>query len=133
MRRRDISKSTILGVAMAAVIPAVSRAKNAHHNENVVFTEDNPGHWAAVTGLHVPKVTVSGRALTIETPHPMDESHYIVSHTVVLANGRFLDRKTFTPQDRPISEHTLPTNYTGQVTITSTCNRHDWWVTSISV
>ena len=70
-------------------MPVVSQAKTAGRDENVLFTEDNPGHWAAVAGRLVPKVTVTGRVLTMETPHPMDETHYIVSHAVVLASGRF--------------------------------------------
>jgi superoxide reductase len=83
--------------------------------------------------LHIPETTVAGGKLTIKTPHPMSEAHYIVSHTVVLADGTFLSRKTFTYKDEPVSEHALPAGYTGKVTVTSTCNQHDWWAKSISV
>ncbi len=99
--------------------------------ENVIFTEEDPGHWKAVEKIHIPIVTVEGDKLTARTPHPMSEPHYIVSHTVVLGDGTFLDRKTFTWKDHPVSVHTLPAGYKG--TVTSTCNRHDWWVKVVSV
>lgn len=100
---------------------------------NIVFTEANPGHWQSVTQLHVPNVSVSGDQLSIVTPHPMSEAHYIVSHSVVLENGRFLGRETFSWQDQPASTHTLPAGYSGRVTVTSTCNLHDFWVKTITV
>jgi len=133
MQRRDFAKSTLLGVVMAAALPVASSAENADPNMNVVFTESDPGHWAKVQALHVPTTTVAGGKLTIKTPHPQSEAHYIVSHTVVLADGTFLSRKTFTSKDDPISEHTLPAGYTGKVTVTSTCNQHDWWAKTVSV
>jgi superoxide reductase len=133
MQRRDFAKSTILGVVMATAMPAVSRAEAAEPDKNVVFTEADPGHWEKVKALHIPETTVAGGKLTIKTPHPMSEAHYIVSHTVVLGDGTFVSRKTFTYKDEPVSEHTLPAGYTGKVTVTSTCNQHDWWAKSISV
>lgn len=68
----------------------------------------------------MPDVSVSSGVLTVTTPHPMSEVHYIVSHTVVLKGGVFLDRKTFTYTDQPVSTHTLPAGYKGEVLITST-------------
>jgi superoxide reductase len=133
MKRRDFATSAILGAAMAAVLPVAGKAETADPTENVVFTESDPGHWAKVVALHVPETTVTGGKLTIKTPHPQSEVHYIVSHTVVLEDGKFLGRKTFTYKDEPISEHTLPAGYTGKVTVTSTCNQHDWWTKGISV
>ena len=133
MQRREFAKSAILGVAMATATSGASGAESADAYKNVVFTEDDPGHWAKVENLHIPETTVAGGKLTIKTPHPMSEAHYIVSHTVVLGDGTFLSRKTFTYKDEPVSEHTLPTGYTGKVTVTSTCNLHDWWAKSISV
>jgi superoxide reductase len=131
MQRRNIAKSALAGAALA-VLPVAAKA-DADQNANVVFTAADPGHWAGVEALHIPIVTVSGGTLTIKTPHPMSVPHYIVSHTVVLADGKFLDRKTFTHADQPVSTHTLPAGYTGPVTITSTCNLHDFWVKTISV
>jgi superoxide reductase len=132
MQRRDFAKSTMLGVTLAAALPVASRAASPDPNENVLFTESEPGHWAKVVHLHVPETTVAGGKLTVKTPHPQSETHYIVSHTVVLADGKFLGRKTFSYKDAPVSEHMLPAGYAGKVTVTSTCNQHDFWVKSIS-
>jgi superoxide reductase len=63
----------------------------------------------------------------------MSEAHYIVSRTVVLADGTFVSRKTFTYRDEPVSKHALSAGYSGRVTVTSTRNQHDWWAKSVSV
>ena len=131
MQRRNIAKSALAGAAFA-VLPVAAKA-DADPNANVVFTKEDPGHWGGVSELHIPVVSVTGSTMTIKTPHPMSEPHYIVSHTVVLSDGKFLDRKTFTYKDQPVSVHTLPAGYTGPVIITSTCNLHDFWVKSVSV
>ena len=131
MQRRQLATRTLAGAALAAVLPVTAQA--ASHNENVVFTAADPGHWAGVEALHVPVLTLASSTLTVKTPHPMSAPHYIVSHTVVLAGGQFLDRKTFVPTDTPVSTHTLPAGYKGKVTVTSTCNLHDFWVKTITV
>ena len=58
---------------------------------------------------------------------------FIVSHSVVLGGGQYLGRKTFTPADMPVSTYTLPAGYKGPVTVTSTCNLHDFWTATITV
>lgn len=132
MQRRDFAKSTIVGLAIAAM-PAAARAAAGKAYENVVFTEADPGHWAKVVALHVPQATAAGGKLTVKTPHPQSETHYIVSHSVVLADGTFVSRKTFSYKDEPVSEHTLPAGYTGDVSVTSTCSQHDYWVKTFTV
>ncbi|MEI9890197.1 MAG: desulfoferrodoxin family protein [Caulobacteraceae bacterium] len=67
------------------------------------------------------------------TPHPMSEDHFIVSHSVVLDGGKYLGRAVFTPKSQPVSTHELPAGYKGKVTVTSTCNLHDFWVAAITV
>jgi len=52
---------------------------------------------------------------------------------VVLDGGKYLDRKVFTPKDTPESMFTLPAGYRGKVMVTSTCNLHDLWMTTITV
>lgn len=133
MQRRDFAKSAVIGAVAAVAVPVASRAENGESYKNVVFTKEDPGHWANVEKLHVPETSVSGGKLTVKTPHPMSAKHYIVSHTVVLGDGSFLSRKTFTYKDEPVSEHVLPAGYKGKVTVTSTCNLHDWWATRVSV
>jgi superoxide reductase len=133
MQRRDFAKSAIFGLAATTALPVAVMAAEGDPNENVLFTESNPGHWAKVVASHTPQASVADGKVTIKTPHGQSETHYIVSHSVVLASGAFVSRKTFTYQDEPVSEHVLPAGYKGKVTITSTCNQHDYWVATISV
>ena len=133
MNRRHAATSALTAAAASLILPAAARAQSMHHEKNVIFTADDPGHWSGVEALHIPVTTVADGVLTVKTPHPMTAPHFIVSHTVVLAGGKFLDRKTFTYTDQPISTHTLPDGYTGKVIVTSTCNLHDFWVKTITV
>ena len=134
LRRRDFAKTAIFGAAAAVGLPAApARAAAPGAEDNLVFTKDAPGHWAGKEATHVPVATVQGGVLTVKTPHPMSEEHYIVSHSVVLEGGKYLDRQVFTPKDQPTSTHNLPAGYKGKVTVTSTCNLHDFWVASITV
>ena len=136
LRRRDFAKVAFLGAA-AASLPAAANAQGMMManmaNKNVIFTKENPAHWAGKEATHVPVATVTGSALNVKTPHPMSDAHFIVSHSVVLADGTYLDRKVFTPKDTPESNFTLPAGYRGRVTVTSTCNLHDFWATTITV
>ncbi|MGC9236506.1 MAG: desulfoferrodoxin family protein [Thiomonas sp.] len=132
MQRRTFVTTALAGAASTVALPRLAQAAPGEEWTNVVFTESDPGHWKDVEKLHVPQVKIDGRKLTVTTPHPMSEAHYIVSHTVVLEGGKFLDRKTFNWKDQPTSEHTLPDGYKGKVTVTSTCNLHDWWVKSVT-
>ncbi len=135
MERRDFVRAAVSGAAVAAGVGLAGSAEAAGNGTwtNVVFTESDPGHFAKVEKLHVPLVVHEGGMLKVTTPHPMSEPHYIVSHTVVLEGGRFLSRKTFNWKDKPVSEHKLPAGYKGRVTVTSTCNLHDWWVKDVMV
>jgi superoxide reductase len=129
--RRDLARLALTGAALAALPSAANAA--ADPNQNIIFTKDDPAHWAGKEATHVPQVTASGSMLMVKTPHPMTDAHFIVSHTVVLDGGRYLDRKVFTPKDQPESMFTLPAGYKGKVMITSTCNLHDLWMTTITV
>lgn len=133
LRRRDFAKTALFGAAAVALPATAARAATPAGDNNVVFTKDDPGHWAGKEATHVPVATVEGGVLTVKTPHPMSEAHYIVSHSVVLDGGQYLGRAAFTPKDQPVSTHTLPAGYKGKVTVTSTCNLHDFWVASLTV
>ncbi|OIQ88582.1 desulfoferrodoxin [mine drainage metagenome] len=136
MERRQFVRAALTASASAAAGAALSNPAEAASPAtltNVVFSEDDPGHFAAVKALHVPQVEVDAGSLKVTTPHPMSEAHYIVSHTVVLGDGTFVSRKTFSWRDHPVSMHKLPAGYKGQVTVTSTCNLHDWWVKTVTV
>jgi superoxide reductase len=134
----DRRKFIALGsIASTLAVPAIGRAATMGGADtklpNLVFTEQDPGHWGALEKLHVPQTETMGDTLKVTTPHPMSEPHYIVSHTVVLEGGKFLSRKTFNWKDKPVSEHKLPMGYKGRIYVTSTCNLHDFWVKEIDI
>jgi superoxide reductase len=133
MNRRDLLMRALTGAAAVAALPGIATAAEAGGWTNVVFTEDNLGHWKGREATHLPVVQVEGGKVTVRTPHGMSEAHYIVSHSVVLADGSFVDRKTFTWKDEPVSECTLPAGYKGKISVTSTCNLHDMWVKTVTV
>jgi superoxide reductase len=133
--RRDFARTAFLGAVAATALPTAGRAAAADPNQNLVFTAADPAHWAGKEATHVPTVTVTvtGSTLDVKTPHPMTDAHFIVSHSVVLADGTYLGRAVFTPKDQPVSQHMLPAGYKGKVMVTSTCNLHDFWMTTITV
>jgi superoxide reductase len=133
MQRRNFSARALAGAALVTALPMAAKAESPARWQNVTFSKADPGHWAGVETLHVPVLSLAGQTLTVHTPHPMTQPHYIVSHTVVLAGGVFLDRKTFTPSDQPLSTHKLPAGYKGEVIVTSTCNLHDFWLEKLYV
>ena len=133
MDRRIFMSSAVAGLAAATSLAEPAQAMAMQEWTNVVFSADDPGHWGGqLAALHVPQVEVKDGMVSVTTPHPMTQNHYIVSHTVVLEGGRFLDRKTFSWNDKPVSTHALPAGYKGRITVTSTCNLHDWWVQEIT-
>lgn len=130
--RRAFARTALFGAA-AAALPLAKAAAATDPNQNVIFTAANPAHWAGKEATHVPTVTVTGSTLDVKTPHPMTDAHFIVSHSVVLADGTYVGRAVFTPKDQPVSQHALPAGYKGKVTVTSTCNLHDFWMTTVTV
>jgi superoxide reductase len=132
-RREFVAAAALTAAGGVAAMSRSAKAASEDALENIIFTQARPGHWKVVETLHVPVVTISGSKMTVRTPHPMSEPHYIVSHTVVLEDGKFLSRKTFTWKDEPVSEHALPAGYKGRVMVTSTCNQHDWWLKEVTV
>lgn len=133
--RREFLKSTLIiasGVALAK--SATAAVSMEGYPAGVIYTSDNAGQWMKKVGVHAPKVSKQGRTLTITTKHGMSEKHYIVRHTLVAADGEVLGAKTFYPDDEdPISTHVLPSGYKGKVYVTSFCNKHDFWMSEITV
>lgn len=126
-------RTFLAGSAAAAVLATTGgHAQAGGHKlppKNLIYTKENPGVWDAKKGSHAPLVEVAGGKVKITTPHPMSEEHFIVRHTLVLADGTVVGAKTFTPKDQPVSEYDLPTGYKGKIFGTSFCNQHDFWLT----
>jgi superoxide reductase len=132
--RRDFLKgSLVLGVAVTAGTARNAQAGSAFP-PGLVYTKDNPGRWAGKEGAHVPKVTVAGGKVTTLTPHPMTPPHFIVKHTLLTPEGKFIGEKTFTAVDpKAESTYDLPAGFKGALWDTSFCNLHDLWLTELTV
>lgn len=128
MQRRSFIQAAFASATGVALISSNAQAAETSSLENIVFSANDPGHWKGKEKSHVPTVEIKGDSLTVTTPHPMSDAHYIVSHSVVLPGGELLGRKTFTSKDAPISTYTLPAGFKGKLSVTSTCNQHDWWL-----
>lgn len=131
--RRDFLKTTATTASLLAIssIPQAAAAADMKF-KNIIYTQDDPGRWEGKQGAHVPQVMVTGSKVAVVTKHPMSNEHFIVRHTLVLANGAYVGSKTFTPTDKPQSEYELPTGYKGKFYVTSFCNLHDFWLAEVT-
>ncbi len=133
MNRRNFIATSASAAVLATVASRAQASDAALPPVNLIYTKENPGAWDAKKATHAPLVEVAAGKVKIITPHPMSEEHFIVRHTLVLANGTVVGAKTFTPKDQPISEYTLPAGYSGKIFATSFCNQHDFWLTEAKV
>jgi len=132
--RRNFLKTT----AAAAAVVVFGTGKQAgavdcKQFSGIVYTKDTPGMWEKKVGSHAPVVAVKNGNVTVTTNHGMSEAHFIVRHTLVLADGTVVGSKTFTPTDEPESTYVLPDGYKGDINATSFCNLHDFWLTKATV
>lgn len=132
--RREFLKTT----AVAASAIAVASGSKVFAGETasyagIVYTEQQQGQWEGKAGSHAPQVTVTDNKVFVVTAHPMTEPHFIVRHTVVLADGTVVGAKTFTAADKSEFSVQLPEGYKGNAYATSFCNMHDLWVTEFTV
>lgn len=131
--RRDFLKTSLIATG-GMLAGGTARASSDVPFAGVIYTADNPGQWAGKVNSHAPKVAVDSGKVTITTDHPMSVKHYIVRHTLVTPEGEVLGATTFTPADEePVSTHQLPEGYSGKLYATSFCNKHDFWLTELSV
>jgi superoxide reductase len=133
-RRTFIKGGLVAASAMALGSVDFAQANTAVPYTNVVYTAANPGRFAKKVGSHLPSVTVEGNKVTLFTKHGMSEKHFIVRHTLVLADGTVVGGKVFTGTDAEAkSTYELPAGYKGKVFATSFCNLHDFWVNEATV
>jgi superoxide reductase len=136
INRRDFLKTTAVAASIAAVgstATAFAADSASPSHAGIVYTKDQQGQWEGKAGSHAPEVKVEGGKVTVTTGHPMTEAHFIVRHTVVLADGKVIGGTTFTAADKPVSTVALPEGYKGKACATSFCNKHDLWLTEFTV
>ena len=129
-RRTFLERSLLIASALACGTLRTASA-SAQPFSGILYTPDNPGKWSGKAGSHAPQISIDGRQVTITTPHPMSQDHYIVRHTLVLSDGTVAGAKTFFPgkDTKAASTFTLPADYKATWYATSFCNLHDLWIT----
>jgi len=132
--RRQFLKDSLAFASAAVVSSAVGVQAASTFPVALIYTKEAPGRWAGKEGAHVAKVTVEGRNVRVVTPHPMTEKHFIVKHTLVTPEGKFIGEKTFANTDlKAESAYELPEGFKGTLWATSFCNLHDLWLFEFTV
>ncbi len=131
--RREFLKASLITTAAVAVSGRALASTKVNFPTGLIYTKEKPGRWSAKAKLHAPMVKVDGGKITITTPHPMTQEHYIVKHTLVSMDGKTLGETTFKSTDKLArSVFQLPAEH-GEYYATSFCNLHDFWVTVFTV
>ena len=130
-----ITRRMFIGGALAAFsatyLAGIKTTRAAMQQfKGVFYTQESPGKWKGKVKSHIPQISVEGRKVTITTPHPMSQGHYIVRHTLVLKDGTVAGEKTFFPVKdlKAVSTFELPEGCKSSFYATSFCNLHDLWV-----
>ncbi len=97
--RREFLKGSLAVAGAAAIGTAMQVQAASTFPVGLIYTKEAPGQWAGREDSHVPKVTVEGRNVKVVTPHRMTEIHFIVKHTLVTPEGKFIGEKTFANTD----------------------------------
>lgn len=134
IERRNFLKGAVVTVsALTLGIGSRVLASQSKPFAGIVYSKDNPGQWSAKVKSHAPEVKIEAGKVALKTVHPMSSEHFIVRHTLVLADGTVVGGKTFQPTDRAESSYDIPAGYKGKVYATSFCNKHDFWLTEVTV
>ena len=102
---------------------------------NVIYSEAEQGIWQGKAGSHAPVLTTKGDKGIIETKHGMSPAHYIVRHSIVDHADNVVFRHTFKYDDKEAkSSFDLSLLKKGEKYIAlSFCNKHDLWMSEVSV
>ncbi|MCM8535540.1 MAG: twin-arginine translocation signal domain-containing protein [Lentisphaeraceae bacterium] len=102
---------------------------------NIVFTKSNEGIWEGKSGSHVASLVLEGGKGSLVTKHGMSPAHYIVRHSIVTPEGEMVFANTFKYDDKKaVSELDLSALKKGQKYFAlSYCNKHDLWLSEISI
>jgi superoxide reductase len=132
--RREFLKGSIF-VAGAAILGSTVLVQAATtFPVALIYTREAPARWAGKEGAHAPKVTVEEKNVRVVTAHPMNQKHFIVKHTLVTPEAKFIGEKTFANTDPAAeSSYELPEGFRGTLWATSFCNLHDLWLTEFTI
>ncbi|NDV22087.1 desulfoferrodoxin family protein [Desulfovibrio sp. JC022] len=134
-RRKFMAMSAAATAAILMPVTNAAAGKSRKYPSNVVYTRKDPGVWSKKAGSHLPQVEVKNGKVIIRTLHPMTEKHYIVRHTLVDADGNIIGTKTFSNTDeKAVSRFKIPAGSKGKKFFaTSFCNKHDFWISPVTL
>ncbi len=139
-KRRDFLKLAVPG-SIAATFMATGCSTAANEVEcaanivgclpkNVVYSAENPGIWKGKAGSHAPIISNG----TIVTEHGMSPEHYIVRHSLVTLDGEAVFGHTFAYNDKKaVSKFDASKVKAGKYLAFSFCNKHDLWVSEVTI
>lgn len=141
--RRNFLKSASIAVPGSIAAAFMATGCNTASNEvecaaniigclpaNVIYSAANPGIWKGKAGSHAPAVSNG----TIVTKHGMSPEHYIVRHSLVTLEGESVFTHTFAYDDKDaVSRFDITKVKAGKYLAFSFCNKHDLWVSEVTV
>ncbi len=139
MQRRDFITLSAAGIGASLIAPTQVWAeadKAVTATRDIYYTKDAAGRWSGKIATHLPTITLekSGTKTSIKvvTAHEMKGyEHYIVKHTLLDKNYKFIDEHMFNPLEDKIAESVFTlTDYSGAIYVLSLCNKHDLWLNS---
>ena len=132
--RREFLKGSLVVAGAAIAGSGVAAQAASAFAVGLVYTKEAPGRWAGKEGAHAPQATAEGKNVTVVTPHPMTQKHFIVKQTLLTPEGKIIGEKTFENTDAAAkSSYALPEGFKGTLWATSFCNLHDLWLTEFTV
>ncbi|NDV26830.1 desulfoferrodoxin family protein [Desulfovibrio sp. JC010] len=134
-RRKFMAMSAAATAAILMPVTNAAAEKSRRYPSNVVYTRKDTGVWDKKAATHLPQVEVKNGKAIIRTLHPMTEKHYIVRHTLVDKDGNVVGAKTFSNTDeKAVSRFKIPAGSKGKKFFaTSFCNKHDFWVSPVTL
>ena len=141
MERRNFLRLGVAGMGVGLIVPHDMLAKACKQTvrSDIYYTKDAPGRWKEKVATHAPTIEIEQKqgkvVVRVVTAHEMKGyEHYIVKHVLLDKDYKFLDEHLFNPnQDNAaVSTFTLE-HYKGELHALSLCNKHDLWLSSVTV
>ncbi|MFX0033088.1 MAG: desulfoferrodoxin family protein [Candidatus Hodarchaeota archaeon] len=127
MNRKEIYKCNVCGKVVEILNPGVPKTICCGEQMNLMAPQWK--EWK--TEKHVPKITIEGNKVTVDvgismgTPHPMTEEHWIMWIEVICKDGCY-ERRFLNPGDKPKATFTFA-NPEGLIA-REYCNLHGLWI-----
>ncbi|MFK7827336.1 MAG: desulfoferrodoxin family protein [Oligoflexales bacterium] len=108
---------------------------NREDSETIYTAAAHPEELTGKAGGHLPQITLVENQIQVETPHPMEEEHYIARHQIIAENGEVIADRIFKigvdSEAKSLFRPLMPSGDT--VSALSTCNLHGIWKADYSI